>query len=238
MPTCAFNEYFNSVTLWESLGTGTLTSVGGRLHMDIEDGGDYSHTGLYQYKIGSGDFDFRIDFSDYSADDSTNGLIVKLQVLGMQYSYTDMAEIEYQLIMGGLLHSVKGKFIVNNVEDEDIPEYPGSRPTMLRVKRISNRITTYYYSGGAWYLLYSKDFGARASNLTSILIKVEDSNTHGGYAEFDNLIFYEGCPTAYPKAWTTTTSTVSTSSSSSSTASTTSTLSTTSSTLSTTTTTV
>jgi len=213
MPLCYYNEYFSNTSLWESLGDGTFFIAGGKLRIDLNNGGNYSHTGKYQYQIGSGNFDVRIDLSGYSPDDTTNGLIIKFQVSDERYKYADLAEIEYQLICAGLVHSLIGKFIVNYVVDEDLPEYPASRPTILRVRRVGTRITLYYYLGG-WYSLYSKDFGARASNLTDIVLKVETSNTKGGYVEFDNLMFFDGCPDGYPKAWTTTSSTASTTSSS------------------------
>jgi hypothetical protein len=86
---------------------------------------------------------------------------------------------------------------------------PASRPTRLRVVKSSSIVYVYYYLA-SWVLIDSRDFGGREDNITNIKLIVADASLHGGYVEFDNLLFTSGCPDGYPKAWTTTTSTTTT----------------------------
>jgi hypothetical protein len=218
---CIYNDYFNDTNLWSTTGSGTLSSISGRARLDIEDGNTNICTTKYQYQIAPGNFQVRISFNSYVPNNSTNGLYAKFYI--SSETGADKAILQYNLTDSGTLHNLLGSFIVNNAIYTDIVQHPSTRPVMFEIKRSGLWVSLYYYDGTDRYLVYRKNFGSRASNLTDVYLSVEHNVTYGGYAEFDDMLFKEGCPVGYPKAWTTTTSTTSSSSTTYSTISTTTT---------------
>jgi hypothetical protein len=57
--------------------------------------------------------------------------------------------------------------------------------------------------------LLSSNFGADAASLDTIYLYLYDYSNYGGRVDFDNLMFYGGCPDG-TKVWTTTTSSTTT----------------------------
>ncbi len=163
---------------------------------------------LYQYLISSGNFDVRVDFSAFSANDNTDAPTAYFVI--QDGVGTDRAEIRYTLNADGTTHEVRSLLRCNNNNQYSSIVNPASRPTMLRITRVGNVISIYYFVSG-WQLLDSRDYGALAANLNQVALAVLSGDTaNGGYIEFDNLDFLIGCPGGYPKAWTSTSSTTTT----------------------------
>ncbi|GAG62136.1 unnamed protein product [marine sediment metagenome] len=186
-------------------GTPTMTLESGKLRLTVDN--EYSSiTGLYQYLGGSGDFVMDIDLSGYLPNDNNNGLyqFFKIQADTADHS----ASIRYNVSNGGATHTLRSRLRLSANNQNSSPTVP-SRPSTIRIVRDGTVMRTYYYIS-SWVLIDSRDFGGTASDLDKIYIQADDNSSNGGYAEFDNLIFGEGCPDGYPKAWTTTTSTTTT----------------------------
>ena len=164
---------------------------------------------VYQYIIQSGDFIIEIDVPDYQPDSSNDGLYFDFRVDDVTpgTGSSNRARVRYNI--DGGTHEVLFLYKVNGISGNSGDDNPASRPTKLRITRSGNILSGYYYTD-TWHLLESKDFSSYASDLYYVKLNVGDQASRGGYVEFDNLIFVEGCPAGYPKAWTTTTSSTTT----------------------------
>lgn len=159
----------------------------------------------YQYYIGTGDAIIDIDLSDYSANDSSNGPFFYLIFFDGGDPADDLAYLRYNLDNAGADHNLYTMLRLDG-DDQVDSDVLGSRPTKLRLERDGTTIKLHYYISG-WTLRDSRDFGSEASNIDIVQLLMLDKSLKGGYVTVDNLRFRDGCPSGYPKVWTTTTTT-------------------------------
>ena len=175
--------------------------------LDIPDSADTDIKITYQYLIGSGDFIIDLDLEDYQKDASI-GPSFKFFVDDVVGSLgNNRAHI--QLYDNAGTWWINFYYKINGAATQNVgSETPSARPTKLRIVRSGNNIEGWYYDGG-WDIIGSAvDFGIYASNIDLIKLSfIDTSNNRGGSVTFDNLRFRDGCPSGYPKAWTTTSTT-------------------------------
>jgi hypothetical protein len=197
--------------LWsvdKKAGTETVTIVGGKAHLDLPDATDSLLLVTYQYFLGSGDFDIRISINDYTPDSSSDGFFAALRV-GDNGSWNDWSRVRIKKQSVGPYQHYARNYI-NGVAQTASDVDKASVATGFRITRVGTVITLYHEYLGSWVQAVSDDFGERASNISTVHMYAYDDSNRGGSIEFDNLIFVEGCPSGYPKAWTTTSSTTTT----------------------------
>ena len=226
-PPCAYDDAFTNVDDWEletrHAGTETFTPVAGRIRLTLPDA-DSAIRVYYRHQIPTGNFDIRIDFSTYSAIDVTNAIDAVLRI--QDGIGANRAVINYTLNADGATHEITSNLRCNNENQFSSTINPATRPTILRITRVGNIFSAYYYLAG-WQLIDTRNYGNLAAYVTEIALEAIDNGNRGGYAEFDDLTFVEGCPNGTDVAWTSTSSTTTTSMSSTSTFSTVSTTTTT-----------
>ena len=197
--------------------------MGGSIRLTLPDA-DSAIRVYYRYQIPAGNFDIRIAFGTYSAIDVTNAIDAVLRI--QDGVGANRAVINYTLNADGATHEITSNLRCNNENRFSSTINPASKPTALRITRVGNIFTAYYYLAG-WQQIDTRNYGNLAAYVVEIALEAIDNGNRGGYCEFDNLIFVEGCPTGTDVAWTSTSSTTTTSMSSTSTFSTISTVSTT-----------
>jgi len=156
-----------------------------------------------------GDYDVRIDLATYSANDNTNApdVLFRLQ----DGVGANRAEVNYTLNADGTTHELRSGLRKNNSNQFSSIVNPVSIPTALRIKRTGMIITTYYTIGAGWVLIDFRDYESYSCNVREVALVIYSNGANGGYVEFDNLDFLDGCPEGQ-KAWTTTTTTTTSSS--------------------------
>ena len=206
---CDQNDIFTSLDLWQiGASNGTVTSVGGKMHCDVVDSTDSYAYGIYQYQLPDSAFSFSIDIDNYTPDATTDGLVAAMRVADNGFSWggtIDGCRIWTTQTAVGTF-PIHWEFKINNVSGGDNTINLAAMPSAYRCRRVGTTLYLDYYNG-SWNNLGSSDFAARAGNVTNIILLCYDDSLRGGSVDFDNLIFYSGCPAIYPKAWTTTTST-------------------------------
>jgi hypothetical protein len=181
------------------------------MRCDVIDGQDGYAYGIYQYQIPDEAFSFSIDIDNYTPDQTSDGLVVALRVVNNGFSWggtVDGVRV-WTTQTGAGVFPIHWEFKIDGVSGGDNTTDLGSMPTAYRARRAGTTLYIDYYNG-SWNNLGSSDFAARISNVTNIIALSYDDSLHGGHVDFDNLIFYYGCPADYPKAWTTTSTTTTT----------------------------
>lgn len=174
--------------------------------LDNPDSADTAIRITYQYLIGSGDFIIDLDLEDYQKDASVGPIFQFFVDDVVGSAGNNRAHI--QLSDNAGTWNINLYYKINGGATQNVgSETPSARPTKLRIIRSGNDIEGWYYDSG-WYIIGSAvDFGAYASNIDLIKLRLLDSSNRGGSVTFDNLRFRDGCPSGYPKAWTTTSTT-------------------------------
>lgn len=189
------NEYFSSIdnfTFVKLDGTETATVVSNTMRLDIPDGINGQITAKYdQNDIPAGDFSITIDFSNYSADDP-EGPPISLKVVDSEVSPVDYIKIWYRSRTTSPNTYIQGEFYENSVSTTTTAIYPSNIPTKLRIERVGTIFYIYYYENGFWYPHGSQDFTTRAVNIVKLWIDFEDTSSHGGSVDLDNLILNNG----------------------------------------------
>ncbi len=210
---CEYNDRFEDIDAWlvtyTKHGGETATLNNERIRLDLPDSQDTVIEVQYQYLVASGDADIRIDLPTYTPDSTNDGFYAQLR-----FHSSDNNDLVQTMIRqdadGANTWWAGANATINTVFSGTTFLYPAGRPTKLRIVRDGDDIKAYYYYNGSWTLIQTYDFTGTSANLDRVLIRAFDVNTRGGYVDFDNLIFADGCPSGYPKAWTTTTSTITT----------------------------
>lgn len=187
-------------------GGETFTIVSNEGKLDIPDSVDAGIRITYQHLIGSGDFIIDIDLADYQKDASV-GPVIQFFADDTLYSAGDN-RVHIQLWDNAGTWNANFYYKINGGATQNVgTEALSGQPSALRIERSGNYLKGYTYIS-SWDIIGSQvDFGAYASNIDIVKLRLIDSSTRGGSATFDNLRFRDGCPSGYPKAWTTTTST-------------------------------
>jgi hypothetical protein len=170
----------------------------------------------YDYTVNSGDFDIQIDIAAYTEDDSRWGHLTQFIISdspGYGAASFDHA-CDIKLEIDNYTLYVRSIIWKSNVAVDNTVAYPAGTPTALRITRVGNYISAYYYYSGSWNILSnSVDLESYASTLEIVNLHVTNGwENHGGQTDFDNLVFTHGCPS--PTTTTTTTTTVTTTTSS------------------------
>lgn len=202
---------FSDIDAWyvelKSDGSETFTLDTGTGKLDVPDSIDGLIRVLYQYLIGSGDFTIDIDITDYQKD-AAGGPVVQFMTdsaasgLGSNYMYIRTYD-------NAGTWRIRSFWRINGSSGSSSYVNIAGQPTKLRIVRDGTNLKTYYYIS-SWVLIDNVAFGAYASEVDMVKLSLADLSLHGGHIKWDNLTFLDGCPSGYPKAWTTTTSTTST----------------------------
>lgn len=180
------------------------------MRLDLPNAQDTQISGEYQYLISAGDFDVRINMSNYNPDDGDEGFYIDFRIMDNTVPAVDWCRVRFQQEDEGNPFEIRGRSWINSAAQTETTVNIAGAPTGFRVTRVGSIITTYYETAGSWVEIRNDDFSGREGNLINIWLLAYDDTHYGGSVDFDNLIFADGCPVGYPKAWTTTSTTTTT----------------------------
>jgi len=185
-----FADEFSSLDLWnqyKDVGTETIEINSNRLRFSNSSG-----TGCHvvnKNEIPSGDFDIEIELSTYTPDDNSNGHKVILRSIDV-YPYTDVdgVEVYYYVSNSGVTHNIVSNIRINSVL-YNTATTSGGQPTKLRITRVGNVLTAYYYYS-SWVSIDNRDFSSRSANVVVATLDSLQTSGNGGLTELDNFDFY------------------------------------------------
>lgn len=186
------NEYFVDLNDWTShkdIGDETIQITSQNLELTILNGAGEGCHAERNTTVPAGDFILYVDMAAYSPNSSTNGLYAQFRVLDGYLPTADRVEIRYYASRSGTKFNIEQTFYVDSVvttTEMVVFEMPSS----FGVTRDGNILTTYCYYNGDWHEIFSIDFGARASNLDTIVLDAITNNNYGGTVLWDNLTYY------------------------------------------------
>lgn len=185
-----FSDEFTSLDLWnqyKDVGTETIEINSDKLRFSNSVG-----TGCHvenKNEIPLGDFDIEIELITYTPDDNSNGHKAILRTIDI-YPYTDVdgAEVYYYVSNSGATHNIVSNIRINSVL-YNVATTAGGQPTKLRITRVGNVITTYYYYS-SWVAVDNRDFSSRSVNVIITTLDTLQTSGNGGLTEFDNFDYY------------------------------------------------
>ena len=185
-----FSDEFTSLDLWDQykdVGSETIEISSDKLRFSNSSG-----TGCHivnENNIPSGDFDIELELVTYTPDDNSNGHKAILRTLDV-YPFTsvDGAEIYYYVSNAGATYNIVSNIWINSTP-YNVSATIAGQPSKIRITRIGNIVTTYYYIS-SWVSVDNQDFSTRAANLILVTIDTLQTSGNGGITEFDNFDYY------------------------------------------------
>lgn len=188
------NDYFNSLNNWDtytqnSLGTVEINS--GKLKITCPDA-DESIRAVYKQILPDTDFIVITDLNTYSENNSSYpirfyfGIDDNFDNPWPTYYASNYITIRPINNIYGV-PAIRVYYSIGGVTSNTDVVNPATMPTKLMIIKGGTYLNTYYYEGGSWTLLDSKDFGIYANKLKIQYYQVEDNTEYGGYVEIDNF---------------------------------------------------
>jgi hypothetical protein len=162
------------------------------MRQDIPDAVDGYAKSVYDYSLPSGDFDIRVDIAGYFADvPDTAGPTIYFEVRSSNETsnYFNLFYGDWSTNNCQVVYVINGAAPVTSSAT-----HLADVPTQLRLTRVGNIISGYAYDG-SWHTIAQINFSSYSSTLEKIWLRIYDRSLHGGYVDWDNLIFIQGCPT-------------------------------------------
>ncbi|MGA1871192.1 MAG: hypothetical protein ACMUJM_21890, partial [bacterium] len=187
VPNCYFTNLDNFAEYTE-IGTETASIVNNKVRLEIPGGSSYSIAEIYDFLLGLDNFEVSIDISNYTPDNTTDGVRVHFRV-STQASHPWPANFFniYFNQSGASQYSVDCTWRINGVASNTGQISISNIPTKLKIGRIGTVLYGYYYTS-SWVQFGSVDFGSAYNQLECPTIFINDLNYYGGSVDFDNLI--------------------------------------------------
>ena len=173
-------------------GSETASIVSNKLHLHVPDSIDSCISCWYHYTVPSGDFSIEVGFSNYAGDNPATQPRVMFMIADNEAArattnaaVVDLADIDYYDTGG--THNIRPIYKINGAITYETAASVGSRPTKLRLRRIGTVFYFDYYTD-SWHTKSTKDFDARAQNVASVAVILNDNANRGGEVDFDDLI--------------------------------------------------
>lgn len=186
------NEYFPDLDRWTSnTSNGTVSLESNKLRCDVTNGYDGWAGAIFDEAITfEKNNSIEVSIKNYFPDDTTNGVMGEIRLTEGSFDWgstVDSIALYFRQI-NSTTFRVYSQSKVNSsgssVYTDDIPCYP----TDLKIVAVYQTLYAYYCVNGVWYLLHSRNFGNRISNVDKLNILTYDTSLNGGYVEFDNIL--------------------------------------------------
>lgn len=189
-PNCYFDSTTDLDLFTEYMESGSEVSsfIDNKIRLDIPSGVGNSIAEIYNFPLGTDDFEVTIDISNYLPDDSTNGMITNFRVIeqGNNPNPTNFFNIYFNQ-SNDSQYTVDCTWKINNVSGNTGSSTISDIPTKLKVARVSTTLYGYYYTT-SWVEFGSINFGIYYDQLDVATMFIEDNGGYGGTVDFNDLI--------------------------------------------------